>query len=100
MKTLSALIFCISVILLVYLSGALNKDDRYLLTQQEVVLYESVECMQECAEAVIVTTLPAQQTVKLLARLKGQSKTVVRVEYQDMAGWFEATPENSQILNQ
>jgi len=98
MKTLSALIFCVSVILLVYLSGASNKGDRYLVTLESVPIYASYECMDDCDEHVLITTIPVQQKVKVLARFAGQKKKVARVEYQGQTGWFESTNTNVEFF--
>ena len=100
MKTLAALIFCISVILLVYLSGAINKKDRYIQALQPIQLYESVECMENCSNHKKVIIVPEQTKVKLLARLQGQTKTVVRVEYQNTTGWFTYDDKSALILDE
>ena len=99
MKTLFALIFSISVILLVYLSSATNKGDQYMQILIPVDIYKSVECMEDCAGHQRLVTIPAETTVKLLARLKGQRKMVARVEYQQQAGWFTVTESNAKVLD-
>lgn len=100
MKTFAALIFCISVILLVYLSGALNQGERYVHILEPVELYEAVECMEICPEHKIVATVPANQKVKMMARLKGKTRIVVRVEYQGQAGWFNFSESVAEFLEE
>lgn len=98
MKTLSALIFCISVILLVYLSGATNKPKRYIQTLTPIEIYETVECLETCAAKKIIAQVPANEKALVLARLKGQTRTVARIEYQEKAGWFTVTELNAEFL--
>lgn len=98
MKTFSALIFCISVILLMYLSSATNQGERYLQTLTPVETYEKMECLETCASKKFVMIVPGNKTVKVLARLIGETKTIARVEYQDQAGWFTLSETNAKFL--
>ena len=87
MKTLSALIFCISVILLLYLSGAINKEKPQLVALEPVILFDRIDCMADCTDHNILGTIEKGEAFTILSKLKGKSKTVLRVETPTVAGW-------------
>ena len=87
MKTTFALIFCISVILLTFLSGALKKEKPVLQTLSEISLYDRMTCMQDCMEHK-VGTVKAGKTIRVLNRIQGKTKIIMRVESDNVAGWI------------
>jgi hypothetical protein len=88
MKTSFALIFCISVILLTFLSGALKKEKPVLEVLNEISLYDRMTCMQDCVEHKVVGTVKAGETVRVLNRIQGKTKIIMRVESENVAGWI------------
>ncbi len=87
MKTAFALVFCISVILLMYLSGAVGKSKPELLALQNFSLYNKIECTQDCAEHKVVGEVQKGERVKVLSQIKGKTKSVLRLESANAAGW-------------
>ena len=87
MKTTFALIFCISVMLLMYLSGAINKAKPEYIALQNFSLYNKIECTQSCAEKVVIGEIQKGDRLKILSQIKGRTKTVLRVESNTAAGW-------------
>lgn len=87
MKTTFALVFCISVILLTFLSGAIKKDKPELVTLMPISLYDRMTCMQDCAEHKVVGTVGKGEALKVLNRIKGKTKIILRVESSNSAGW-------------
>ena len=87
MKTTFALIFCISVILLMYLSGAVGKSKPELLALQNFSLYSKIECTQDCAEHKVIGEVEKGERLKVLSQLKGKTKIVLRLESDNAAGW-------------
>ncbi len=87
MKTTFALIFCISVILLMYLSGAINKSKPELVALQDFSLYDKIECTQACANNKVIGEIQKGEQVKILSQIKGKTKTVLRLESNTAAGW-------------
>ena len=88
MKTSFALVFCISVILLTFLSGALKKEKPSMLALQEIQLFDRMTCMQDCPEHKVVGLIKKGETVNVLNRIKGKSKIILRVESPSTAGWL------------
>lgn len=88
MKTTFALVFCISVILLTFLSGALKKEKPVLEVLNEISLYDRMTCMQDCEEHKVVGTVKAGLTIKVLNRIQGKTKIIMRVESDNVAGWI------------
>ena len=87
MKTTFALIFCISVILLMYLSGAVGKDKPEFIALQNFSLYDKIECTQDCADKKIIGEIQKGDRLTVLSQLKGKTKTVLRLETSTAAGW-------------
>jgi len=88
MKTLFALVFCISVILLVYLSGALNKTKPELKAIQDFSLYDRIDCTQDCQDHNIIGQVKKGQNLVVLSQIKGKTKIVLRLESESTAGWI------------
>jgi len=87
MKTSFALIFCISVMLLLYLSGALGKAKSELIALQDFSLYDKIECTQSCVSKKIVGKIQKGERLIVLSQLKGKTKTVLRLKSNSAAGW-------------
>ena len=87
MKTTYALIFCVSVMLLMYLSGAINKSKPSLVALQNFSLYDKIECTQACADSKVIGEIRKGEQVKVLSQIKGKTKTVLRLESKTAAGW-------------
>ena len=87
MKTTFALIFCISVMLLMYLSGAINKAKPEFIALQNFALYDKIKCTQACADSKVVGEIQKGEKVKVLSQIKGKTKTVLRLESSNTAGW-------------
>ena len=96
MKTIFALIFCMSVILLMYLSGALGKDKPELIALQNFSLYDKIECTQDCADKKIIGDVYEGDRLIVLSQLKGKTKTVLRLETSKVAGWVAYDAELMQ----
>ena len=96
MKTTFALIFCMSVILLMYLSGALSKDKPELIALQNFSLYDQIECTQDCADKKVIGEVYAGDRLIVLSQLKGKTKTVLRLETSNVAGWVAYDAELMQ----
>jgi len=99
MKTLFALIFCVSVMLLMVLSGGLKQNKPQVRTLVTVNLYDKIDCMQECPEHKVVGTVAKGEVLTVLSSLKGKTKSVLRVEHGEQAGWMTYDLEKVEAVN-
>jgi len=68
------------------------------MTKAPLELFESVECLEDCAQKILVAQVPAEEKLKVLVNFKGKTKAVLRVEYQDIAGWFTYDAERVSLI--
>jgi len=74
--------------LLMYLSGAMNKAKPELIAMQDFALYDRIKCTQDCADNKTVGLVKRGEALKVLSQLKGKTKIVLRVETSNAAGWI------------